>query len=294
MADNKDLKDKNVDAENTEESTDTTSESVETETATSETEETASQTEASVQADSTDEAQVDADASAQDEEQSGDTSQEGILSAEKASREGFSSGQATVEDFVAPDDKIESDMKADESSNAQPPEGEIDGMAAFFDRPDELMQAAAFARLAKYTKYDAFSPFPIHGMDHAMGLGPSWIPWVTFGAGTGGFILANLLQFGTMTFDWPMIVGGKSFAPWPAFIPIMFELTVLLAGVTTVIVMLIAAGCFRKPRIIDPDITNDRFVLWISAEDETFDFEQVKAFMESLDPVEVRTITKGA
>ena len=168
------------------------------------------------------------------------------------------------------------------------------GMAAFFDLPDELMLAAAHTRDSDYDEFEAYSPFPIHGMDDAMGLGRSWIPWVTFGAGSAGLLTANALQFGTMTFDWPMIIGGKPFAPWPSFVPIMFELTVLFAGVTTAIVMLIAAGCFRKPFIIDEEITKDRFALWISAEDEHFDADEVQAFMESLGPVEIRTINEGA
>ncbi len=271
MVDDKDLKDENADVENV---VDSETEEVNTETETPATE------------------IVDPTLPVDEQTQSPEaTTEEAVTAAEGESREGFSSGQVTAENYLSEEEQnmaIERDQ--DDASN----EGEIDGIAAYFDRPDELMQAAAFTRLAKYTKYDAYSPFPIHGMDHAMGLGPSWIPWVTFGAGTAGFLLANALQFGMMTFDWPMIVGGKAYAPWPAFVPIMFELTVLLAGITTVIVMLIAAGCFRKPRIIDPDITNDRFVLWISAEDKTFDIEQVKAFMESLDPVEVRTTTKGA
>ena len=177
-------------------------------------------------------------------------------------------------------------------ADADGPSGDdIEGMAAFFDVPDELMLAAAHTRDSDYEQFDAFSPFPIHGMDEAMGLGRSWLPWVTFGAGLAGFVTANALQFGTMTFDWPMIIGGKPFAPIPAFVPIMFELSVLFAGVITAIVMLIAAGCFKKPMIIDPEITSDRFALWISADDEAFHAEEVRQFMETLDPVEIRTIT---
>ena len=168
------------------------------------------------------------------------------------------------------------------------------GIAAYFDLPDDLMLAAAHTRDSKYDAFEAYSPFPIHGMDDAMGLGRSWIPWVTFGAGSAGFLTANTIQFFMMTFDWPMIVGGKPYAPWPSFVPIMFELTVLFAGVTTALVMLIAAGCFRKPFIIDPEITKDRFVLWISADDDAFDAEEVRGFLETLNPVEIRTITKGA
>lgn len=169
---------------------------------------------------------------------------------------------------------------------------DMKGMAAFFDLPDELMLAAAHTRDSDYDDFEAYSPFPIHGMDEAMGLGRSWIPWVTFGAGMSGLATAIALQFGTMTFDWPMNIGGKPFAPAPAFVPIMFELSVLFAGVITAIVMLIAAGCFRKPFIIDPEITSDRFALWISADDDAFDADEVREFMESLDPVEIRTITE--
>lgn len=172
--------------------------------------------------------------------------------------------------------------------------GDIKGIAAFFDLPDDLMLAAAHTRDSEYEAFEAYSPFPIHGMDDAMGLGRSWIPWVTFSAGTVGLLTAIVLQFGTMTFDWPMIIGGKPYAPWPSFVPVMFELTVLFAGISSALVMLIAAGCFRKPFIIDREITQDRFALWISSEDKAFDVEKVTDFLKSLEPVEIRTITKGA
>ena len=170
---------------------------------------------------------------------------------------------------------------------------DVDGVAAYFDSPDELLHAAEQARDAGFKSWDAFSPFPIHGIEDAMGIGRSWLPWVTFGAGATGFTLANALQFGTMTFDWPMIIGGKPYAPWPSFVPVMFELTVLIGGVTSALVMLIASGCFRKPKIIDPEITNDRFVLWVSASDEKYKSNRadVMAFLRGLDPVEIRPVT---
>ena len=89
-----------------------------------------------------------------------------------------------------------------------------------------------------------------------------------------------------------MIIGGKPYAPWPSFVPIMFELTVLIGGVTTALVMLIAAGCFRNRRILDPEFTNDRFALWISAKDAQFEAAGVVGFMESLHPVEIRPVHK--
>lgn len=170
----------------------------------------------------------------------------------------------------------------------------VEGVAAFFGHPDHLLYAAAQTRDSEYEAFDAMSPFPIHGMDDALGVGRSWIPWVTFGAGCAGLMTAIGLQFGIMGFDWPMNFGGKPFIAWPSFVPIMFELTVLFAGVTTGLVMLKAAGCFTKPFIIDTEITNDQFVLWISADDEHFDRDGVIEFMKELHPSEIRTIKKEA
>lgn len=168
---------------------------------------------------------------------------------------------------------------------------ELRGLAAFFEHPDHLMAAAERTRDSEYEQFDAFSPFPIHGMDEALGVGRSWIPWVTAGAGLVGFLSANAMQFGMMTFDWPMIIGGKPFAPWPSFVPIMFELTVLIGGVTTGVVMLMAAGCFQSPDIIDERITQDRFVLWISADDPEFSTDDVVEYMEEMNPLEIKHVT---
>lgn len=168
----------------------------------------------------------------------------------------------------------------------------VAGVAAFFHHPDHLLYAAEQTRESKFSEFDAYSPFPIHGMDDAMGLGRSWIPWVTFTAGAFGLMTAIGLQFGIMGYDWPMVFGGKPFLAWPSFVPIMFELTVLFAGVTTGVVMLKAAGCFKKPFIIAREITNDQFVLWISAEDELFERSGVVEFMKELNPHEIRTVRK--
>src|SRR5690554_4357933 len=173
-------------------------------------------------------------------------------------------------------------------------EHRVQGVAALFDHPKHLLAAAALTRDSVYEDFDAFSPFPVHGMDDAMGLGRSWIPWVTTAAALVGFFSAVAIQFGMMTFDWPQIIGGKSFAPWPSFVPVMFELSVLIGGVTTVIVMFKAAGCFKKPVIIDPRITDDRFALWISADDKNFELDEALEFLEKMNPLEVRKVVKDA
>ena len=203
--------------------------------------------------------------------------------------------QTTSDDEDVVDEDLSAGVDVDvsdpePSDDEEDEDGPLRGYAAYYEHPDHLMAAARHARDSKYDDFEAYSPFPIHGMDEAMGLERSWIPWVTFGAGLVGFVTANALQFGMMTFDWPMIIGGKPFAPWPSFVPVMFELTVLVAGVTTAIVMLKAAGCFQKADVIDERITNDRFVLWISADDDEFDEDEVESFLSDLNPLEIKRV----
>lgn len=232
-----------------------------------------------------DETPEETDAQAQPAEQAADDS----TAAEDGSLKEASDAEEAAEESSAPKAQRSSPpVTGDESA------GELEGVAAFFDHPKHLLAATAHARDAQYKDFDALSPFPITGMEDALGVGRSWIPWVTFSAGVVGFLAANALQFGMMTFDWPIIIGGKPFAPVPSFVPVMFELTVLVAGVTTVFTMLKAAGCFKKPLIIDPRITDDRFVLWISANDKNFELNEAIAFMETLNPLEIRKIVKDS
>ena len=230
-------------------------------------------------------------------EESAEESQEEVAEEETPADTDEPSDEATeesAEDEPAEEEPAEEvDPPVAAADEAAADEGDVMGMAAFFDHPHHLLYAAEEARDKKFERWDAYSPFPSHGMDQAMGLKRSWIPWVTFTAGITGTMTAAGLQFGIMGFDWPMVYGGKPFIAWPSFVPIMFELTVLFAGVTTGIVMLIAAGCFRRNHIIDPGISNDRFVLWISAEDPAFEAEEVKKFMLDLNPSEVRTVRKA-
>lgn len=249
--------------------------------------------------DASEDADVEEEASSEDESSEEDDAEE----ASDETLEEDSEEDAAGEDDAAEDSEEELAASAEEEDEELAYDDEddveddyevpanIDGLAAYFDYPEELLVAAAHMRDAEepWVKWDAYSPFPIHGIEDAMGIGRSWMPWVTFGAGGTGFLLANLLQFGTLTFDWPMVIGGKPHAPWPSFVPIMFELTVLIGGVTTAFVMLVASGCFRKPKIIDREITNDRFLIWIAADDPNF--AHAREFLQGLDPVEIREIT---
>jgi hypothetical protein len=157
-------------------------------------------------------------------------------------------------------------MEAEMAEHAQSTEKQLSGVVGFFADGHELIEAMKKVREQKYKHFDAFTPFPVHGLDAAQGLKRSPIPFVTLGAGLTGFICAFLLQYWTSAVDWPLNVGGKPLNSWPAFVPVMFELTVLFAGLASVGAMFLFNGLPNiKRRIFDPGITRDKFALWIGA-----------------------------
>lgn len=150
------------------------------------------------------------------------------------------------------------------SNQQKSSEKQLAGVIGFFEDSHDLVEATAKVRDAKYSHFDAFTPYPVHGLDSAQGLKRSPLPFITFAAGITGCSLAFLLEYWTSVVDWPINVGGKPFNSWPAFVPVMFELTILFAGLFTV------GGMFflnRLPNMtkkcFDPRITNNRFALVI-------------------------------
>ncbi|MGK5081881.1 DUF3341 domain-containing protein [Bdellovibrionota bacterium FG-1] len=176
---------------------------------------------------------------------------------------------------------------------------ELSGVIGFFDDPHALIEATQKVREARYEKFDAFTPYPVHGLDYAQGLKRSPLPFVTLGAGLTGFGLAFVLQYWTSAVDWPLIVGGKPFHSWPAFVPIYFELTVLFAALSTVAAMFIFNGLPNlKRRIFDASLTCDRFALVIEAasgaEFKAFSESEATEFLKKVGAQEVRSVyTEG-
>lgn len=143
---------------------------------------------------------------------------------------------------------------------------QLSGVLAFFDTPDTLLAATEKVRAANYERWDVFTPYPIHGLDHAQGLKRSPIPFVTFIAGMTGCTIAFLFMYWTSAVDWPINVGGKPFNSWPAWVPIMFELTVLFAGLCTAGAMFAFNGLPNvRRKIFDPALTRDRYAIVIEA-----------------------------
>lgn len=136
-------------------------------------------------------------------------------------------------------------------------------LVARFVEVDGLLRAVRQARRELFRVYDVFAPFPVHGLDEAMGVRHTRLPRVTLIAGLTGLATALGLQFYANVLDWPLDVGGKPDNSTLAFIPISFELTVLFAGLATVAAFLLRARLYpgKRPWLVDPGVTSDVFAL---------------------------------
>lgn len=157
----------------------------------------------------------------------------------------------------------------------------------------EAVAAATKVREAGYKKFDAITPFPVHGMEEAIGIKRSWIPWVTFVAGLTGLGSGIALTFWTSAVDWAINVGGKPFFSGPAFVPIMFELTILFAALSSVGALFFACGMPKiDPAIIDPDLTCHKFALFIPDTEVNYDVSRAEQLLKQVGAKEVRRISE--
>jgi hypothetical protein len=167
------------------------------------------------------------------------------------------------------------------------PEPKLYGLLIKFTDVDSVLSAAAKVRDAGYTKWDVHTPFPVHGMDKAMGIKPTILPWIVLCGGLSGGTLAMTFQWWVNNVDYPQIISGKPFWGIPANIPIGFELTILFSvfasffGVWTL--------C-KLPRFHHPVFnsnafaraTDDSFFIAIEAQDPKFDYQKTTELAHSL------------
>ncbi len=141
---------------------------------------------------------------------------------------------------------------------------------ATFKSERGILAAARAARAKGMTVADAYTPYPVHGMDEALGLEPSWLTRACLALGLTGLTGALAFQYWVSVFNWPMNIGGKTFDASPALIPIAFELTVLVAGVGTVAALLASRGLYpgRVSAAPAPGATDDKFLLVVSGPSE--------------------------
>lgn len=163
------------------------------------------------------------------------------------------------------------------------------GIAGIWDDEHSLVKAARKARESGLTKFEAISPFPVHGIDEAMGLGLSWLPWVTLTFGLTGLTFGTWFTWWVSAVDWPLIIGGKPMWSLPAFVPIMFECTILFAALSSVGALLVVCGLPAvDPPVIDPTLTSHRFALFIPENDTGFNAAQVEKLLRDAGAVEVK------
>lgn len=172
---------------------------------------------------------------------------------------------------------------------------QVYGLLAEFPDPGALLHAAEAVREEGYSHFDTHSPFPIHGMDDAMGLGNSKVGYFTFLGGVTGLVTATLLQWWTAAVDYPLNISGKPFFAVEPSVPIMFELTVLFAAFGAVGGMLALNGL---PRPYNPlfyserfeGASDDRFFLHIAASDDQFDAEETARTLRSIGALHIELV----
>jgi len=159
------------------------------------------------------------------------------------------------------------------------------GLLAQYENPAAVYHACEAVRDAGYEAWDACTPFPVHGLDKAMGLKPSKLPWAVLSVGVTGSTLALFFQSWAMGNAYPFIVGGKPLFSLPAFVPIWYELTVLSSCVTAFLANWILNGL---PQPYHPAfaskaferVTDDKFFIMIESSDPKFDLEATRALLQ--------------
>jgi hypothetical protein len=169
------------------------------------------------------------------------------------------------------------------------------GLVAEFTTAADIMHAAEKVRDAGYRRWDVFTPFPVHGMDKAMGLKNSKVGWFTFIGGVIGYTSGMLMIWWMNAVDYPIVIGGKPmFSPFGAFPP-SYELTILLGSFGTLFGMLFLN---RLPRLYHPLLkhrrfslaTHDRYFLVIETTDPRYSLAETRKFIESLHPAVVEEV----
>ena len=171
----------------------------------------------------------------------------------------------------------------------------VHGLMAEFADATALVHAAERTHAAGYRRVDAYSPFPIEELHHALGSPPSRLPLIVLAGGVIGCIGGFLLQYWTSTVAYPLNVGGRPLNSWPTFVTVTFECTILVASLSAVLGMLALNGLpmpyhpvFNVARF--ERASRDKFFLLVESADPKFDREQTREFLKGLNPSEINEV----
>jgi len=168
----------------------------------------------------------------------------------------------------------------------------VHGLMAEFATPQELLLAARYARQHGYREMEAYTTYSVEGLAEELGLSRTGVPFVVLFAGLVGAGVGFFMQYWSMAVDYPFNIGGRPLNSWPVFIPITFEVMVLVASFAAFFGMLFLNGLPRlyRPIFNAPSFaraTQDRFFLCIEATDPRFDRETTMQFLAGLRPVDI-------
>ncbi|XZE17531.1 quinol:electron acceptor oxidoreductase subunit ActD [Pirellulaceae bacterium SH449] len=163
------------------------------------------------------------------------------------------------------------------------------GWMAEYSDEHQLLEAARKVRDSGYTATDAFTPFPVHGIDHALGIKPTVLPFIVLCCGATGLCLALLMQWWMNAIDYPYIISGKPLGITPASIPVTFEMTILFSAFSSFLGMIALNSLprFSNPVFTNPRFdraTDDKFFLYVSASDKYYNRESVKELLGGTSP----------
>lgn len=158
-----------------------------------------------------------------------------------------------------------------------------------YDDEDVLLHAVSEVRGSGVKIHEVYSPYPVHGLEHVLGYKRSRLPIAAFLFGLLGTSLALTMQIYMLGIDWPMIIGGKNHLPFPDFVPVSFELTVLLAAFGMVGVFMISSNLkpWAQPRIFDLRSTDDKHIMAIDIANNGLEVEKIKEILKSSGATEV-------
>jgi hypothetical protein len=176
-------------------------------------------------------------------------------------------------------------------------EAPIYGLLVEFETPDELLNAVRSARKAGYRKMDAYTPFPVEHLSEELGFRQTRLPFIVLIGGLVGCAGGFALQYWISVIDYPLNIGGRPLNSWPAFIPVTFEMTILVAALSAVLGMLALNGLpmpyhplFNSPRFALA--SRNRFFLCIESVDQKFNREVTAKFLSELNPKGVSEVAE--